>query len=255
MANPTKFYLSEIYKKAAGYRPTWEPNKPLKVGDIGILKDDVFVLVGSLQKLGVDVEVRIDEQVGEVFDLSSESGVDVKIKAAGEVDPMLPSLGKMDLGFSVNFKKENSILFKVNGYKTHLLENLILISREIKKMYKNDEWEQNWVIINEVVEANRATIMMSSEGNVSVGVKAKADVGPEQLDLAQADLELDADSGGKLAISILGNEGITPLYRVVGIKKSFFGKVKIENRNSDVGVSAPQEFEEDIFQEIEMDVE
>lgn len=251
MTNATRFYLQEIYDKSVGYRPNWEPNKPLRIGDVGILEDNVFTVVGSLEKMGIPMEVRTDESEAEIIDLSSENGFEIKTKAKGQVDPATPALGEMDAGFHVDFKREKSILFRIKGYKTHLIENLMSISQEIKKRYQNEEWEPEWVIINELLEANSATIMMSSEGSVSVGLKAKADVGLENLDIADADVELGADSGGKLALSIVGKKGITPLYRAVGIKRSFFGLGKVSVGSK--GVGEEEAGEENPFEEAKMD--
>ena len=254
MANAAQFYLKEIREKSVGYRPNWEPNKPLRIGDIGILEDNVFTVMGSLEKMGIPMEVRIDDKAGEVWDLSSENGVEVKTKAKGQANSATPALKEMDAGFHIEFKKENSILFRINGYKSHLIENLMNISKEIKKQYENGDWDEEWVVINELIEADNATIMMSSEGGVSVGLKAKADIGLAQLDVADANLELGVDSRGKLALSIVGKEGITPLYRAVGIKKSFFGfgktSVKSRDLGSLLGGEEVEKEEENPFEEI-----
>ena len=253
--NAAKFYLKEIREKSVGYRPNWEPNKPLRIGDVGILEDDVFTVMGSLEKMGIHMEVRVDDKAGEVWDLSSENGVEVKTKAKGQMNTATPALKEMDAGFNVEFKKEKSILFRINGYKSHLIENLMSISKEIKKQYENGDWDEDWVVINELIEADSATIMMSSEGGVSVGLKAKADVGLEKLDIADANLELGVDSRGKLALSIVGKEGITPLFRAVGIKKSFFGLGKASVKSRDLGSllggdEEEEQEEENPFEEI-----
>ncbi len=258
MANATAFYLKDIMKKSAGYRPTWEPNKPLKIGDVGKLENNVFVKWDSLEKLGIPMEVEKDVQEGALFDLSTENGIEVRTKAKGQVDPGIPSLGEMDAGFGVEFKKENAILFKVQGYLTHQISNLGEIAREVLKRYENDEWDKDLVIINELIEAKKATIMMSSEGGVSVGLKAKADVSAANLSIADADLDVGTDVGGKLAINIIGEEGITPLYRAVGIKKKWLGlgkaeiKTRIFRADGQEAAGEPESMEEDLFEEVEM---
>lgn len=226
--NAAAHYLKEIKKKSVGYRPTWEPNKTLKIGDVGKLENGVFVKWSNLEKLKIPLEVGHDDREGSVFDLTTENGVNVHAKAEGKVDPKVPSLGKMDTGFGVEFKRANSILFKIEGYLTHQINNLGEIAQEVLKRYKNDEWDEDYVIINELVEAKKATIMMSSEGGVTIGLKAKGNVGGKALSIADADLDAGADSSGKLAINIAGAAGITPLYRAVGIKKKFWGLGKAE---------------------------
>jgi hypothetical protein len=238
--NAAAHYLKEIKKKSVGYRPTWEPNKTLQIGDIGKLEDGVFVKWNTLEKMGINLEEQKDEREGAVFDLSTENGVDVHAKAAGKVDPKVPSLGEMDAGFGVEFKRANSILFKIEGYLTHQISNLGEIAAEVLKRYKSGDWDEDLVIINELIEAKKATIMMSSEGGVTVGLKAKGNVGGKTLSIADADIDTGASSSGKLAINITGAGGITPLYRAVGIKKKFWGLGK-----TDVGTRGS--FETDPF--------
>ena len=253
MANASEFYLQEINDKSVGYRPNWEPNKPLRIGDIGILENNVFTVMGSLEKMGINMEVRTDDNTGEVMDLSSENGVNITQKAAAKVDPGTPAVGEIDAGFNIEFTKKKSIVFRINGYKNHLIENLLEIGTEIKKRYKNDEWEKDWVVINELIEAQSATIMMSSEGGVSVELRAKGDVGVQNLDIADGNLELGTSSSGKLAVSIVGKEGITPLYRAVGVKRSFLGLGKTSIGTRDLfGNATAEEEEENPFEEMEM---
>jgi hypothetical protein len=247
MANAAANYLKAIKEKSVGYRPTWEPNKTLQIGDVGRIEDGVFVKWNTLEKMGINLEVQKDEREGSLFDLSTENGVNVRTKAAGKVDPGIPSLGEMDAGFSVEFKKQNAILFKIHGYLTHQISNLGEIAGEILKRYKAGDWDQQDVIINELIEAKKATIMMSSEGGVTIGLKAKGNVGGDKLNIADADFDSGVDNSGKLAINITGEAGITPLYRVVGIKKKFWGLGK-----TDVGTR--KAFDLDPFAEEEAEV-
>ena len=226
--NAAAHYLQEIQKKSVGYRPTWEPNKTLQIGDVGKLEDGVFIKWNSLEKMGIPLDVQKDEREGSVFDLTTENGVSVHAKAAGKVDPKIPALGEMDAGFGVEFKRQNAILFKVEGYLTHQINNLGEIAAEVLNRYKSGDWDEDLVIINELIEAKKATIMMSSEGGVTIGLKAKGNAGGEALSIADADLDSGASSSGKLAINITGAAGITPLYRAVGIKKKFWGLGKTD---------------------------
>jgi len=234
MANATRNFLREIFKKTAKYRATWLPTKTLRIGDIGILEGDVFTHRGSLVQLGIQMQVRTDVNEAESWDLSSENGIEIKFKAEGQVDAGTPALGELDAGFHIDFKKENSFVFKMKGYKTYMIENLMMISEEVLELYAAGEWEKEWVIINELVEAQSATILLSSEGGVSVGVKASGNANVGNLDLADGGLELGSDTSGKLAVSIVGRPGVTPLYRAVGIKKKWFdlfGEAKFTARD------------------------
>ena len=60
MTSAQEQYTDEM-KKKFGYYAIWNPGVPLKLGDIGIFKDNAFTRISDLESLGIDFETRNDE--------------------------------------------------------------------------------------------------------------------------------------------------------------------------------------------------
>ena len=219
--NPISYYLESVYEKTHGYRPTWLPNLPIQIGDFGVLENNVFRKEGNL--IGIGVTARFDTSVSESkMDLSSEKGVSITTKLKGKVEPKSVALGQADAGFIIEFKNENSFIFRINGFKTSIIINLAEIKDYILKRHAEGKWDKNMVVINELVTAHSATILLSGQAGAKVELKAQVDVEVESMDIADVSLNLKLESGQSLAAQFLGQVGITPLYRVIGIKKTLF---------------------------------
>ena len=216
--DPIAFYLKDLNRKSQGYRATWLPSSPLQLGDVGVLENQVFRKETTLKSLGIAFETETSEGQGAI-DLSSESGITLTLKAEGKVEPKAVSLAVADAGFVVEFSNDNSFVFKIRGSRISIISNLGDVKAEVVRRYEADDWDANSVIVYQVLDANSATILLSGHAGNKVELKAQGDVKVAAMDIADAALNLKLVAGQTLAAQILGQEGITPLYRVVGIKK------------------------------------
>ena len=217
-----KQYLKEM-KSKFGYHATWEPGKRLKVGDIGVLDSGIFRLMSSLGDENIPVEIRVDEDEG-TLEYTSEGGATISAKAAGEVPSgAVSGLGQADAGFSINFNKENAIVVKVKGYRTHQIANLGAVERAVVDRFRQRDWRKNWVIINELVEAKSGTILISSTKDAKIELKANANIEKASgSNIADASLGLSVVKNKNISTKVVAEHGITPLFRVVGVRKSGF---------------------------------
>lgn len=217
-----KQYLKEINNRFQ-YRATWEPNKTLAIGDVGILEKGIFSLRSSLTKENIPLEVRTDESEGSMK-YSSEGAVEINTKLQGQASPPQSSLAQGDAGVMIHFKKQDAVVFQINGSRTHQIENTGEIEREVLKRFRENTWPKNWVIITELVEAKEATILISNSKDSSIELKANAQVqAPSDLDIADAQLQFAIVAKRDISTEIVAKEGITPLYRASGIKKPLLG--------------------------------
>ncbi len=216
-----KQYLKEINNKFQ-YRATWEPGKTLRPGDIGILEKGVFSLRSTLEQEQIPVQVRTDESAGSMK-YSSKGAVDIVTKIAGSASSPDSQLAKGDAGFTVQFKKEEAIVFDINGTKTHQIENTGQIELEVLKRYQENRWPKDWVIITELVEAKEATILISNSKDSMIELKANGSANTPELDIADAQLQLSVVAKRGISTEIVAKEGITPLYRASGIRKPLLG--------------------------------
>jgi len=229
MENPFKFYLKHMNDKT-GYRASWDPGRLLKIGYIGKLdKYGVFNVFSSLEKEGIPVEVLTDPSSIEM-DYTSHGSIIISAKLSGSAPVAGSAFTEAEAGFSFEFKSEKSVVFQTSGHKTMQLTNLAEIERQILTKYDNGNWDKDWLIITQLVEADCATIIISNSNNGSLDLKAKANVGTQQLKLTDASLGLTVAKEHGSTLKYITQSGLTPLYRVMGIRHPLFAEPKLNTR-------------------------
>ena len=254
MANPHKFYLAHMNAKT-GYRATWDPGKPLKIGQIGKLdKFGVFMVFSSLDKEGIPVEISTDASEAEM-DYTSNDQVNISIKASGTAPAAGSVLTNADAGFSIEFKSERGVVFKANGYKTNHLTNLGEIERQIIRKYKDKNWEKDWCIVTELVEAGTATVIISNSSSGRLDLRAKASAGTENLKLTDASLGLTVAGEKGSSLKFFTQNGLTPLYRLMGIRHPFLKGPELGTKGIEDEIGEEEELKVQDFIEEEVEEE
>lgn len=228
--DPVKFYLEDLKKKSKGYRPTWLPAVRLSVGDYGVLEKDVFSREGNIY---TDFKIEVKPKPGEKspsLNFSSEKGVALTTKIKGKVEPKAELLGEADAGFIVEFSKGSGYICNLKEYSVTLIENLGKIKTEVLQRFNEGKWDENHVIISQVITADSSTILVSGQSSTKLEFKANADVKVADMDIADAKMKLQYLSGKTIAVNEAGREGTTPLYRAIGIDKKFLRAAKVSNR-------------------------
>lgn len=231
MANPSKFYLSHMNAKTK-YRATWDPTKQLKIGYIGKLEQGILSIYSSLEKEGIRVELATDP-AGAAMDYTSHDDVSITAKLSGTAPAAGSVFAASEAGFSFEFKSENSIVFQTGNHKIHQLVNLAEIEDSVLEKYKNGNWDKDWVIVTELVEADTATIIISNSSNGSLELKARTDVRAGQLTLTDASLGLSVVREKGSTLKYITQSGLTPLYRVMGIRHPFLGSLSLGTKGYD----------------------
>lgn len=232
MATPFKFYLNHIFDKV-GYRANWEPNRPLELGLIGRLDNGILDVVSTLEQEGLVPKPLKDESPGDL-DYTSHDTVEIDIKLAGKAPAAGSVLTDAEAGFVLNFHGENAVVFQVQNTLTHQIINMAELEKEIVKRYKDGSWPKDWVIITQLVEAVSATIIISNSSNNKLELKAAANVGTANMKLTDASLGLSVAREKGSSLKVLAQKGITPLYRVMGIRHPLFGKTHVGARGEEM---------------------
>jgi hypothetical protein len=230
MANPHKFYLSHMNAKT-GYRATWDPGRPLQIGQVGKLDGSgIFSVFSTLEKEGIPIEVLSDESSGEM-DYTSNESVNISVKLAGSAPAAGSVLTDVEAGFSFEFKSEKAVVFQTSGHKTHQLVNLGEIEKLVLKKFNDGNWEKDWLIVTQLVAADTATIIISNSSNGKLELKAKAGAGTANLKLTDASLGLTVAREQGSTLKYITQNGLTPLYRLMGIRHPLFGKKQLATRS------------------------
>jgi hypothetical protein len=227
MASTYTFYLNHIFKQT-GYRATWEPGKPLELGQVGKLgSDGVFTVFSTLQDEGITM-VTNTKGTGGDLDYTSNDNVTITAKVAGTAPALGSALTEAEAGVSIEFKNSQAIVFQSAGNKTDYIQNLGLVIDQILAKYNNGSWPKDYLVITELTRADSATIIISQSRNGSMDLKAKTAVGAGAIKLTDASLGLTVSREKGSNLKYISQSGLTPLYRVYGIRNPWFGNASVE---------------------------
>lgn len=213
-------YTREL-KRQFGYLATWLPSTPLALGDIGVLRRNEFTKISNLSDFDIDFEIEADETKSDI-EHSSKGAVSITTKASGSVAPQGSVLGQVDAGITVEFSKENAILFKANGTTSPSIKDQIKLGEEIINLYKAGKWDKDWAVITELVDADSATILISSSAKGKVELKAKGDVEAAKIDIADTELGFELSFSKDLSTKIVAEQSLTPLFKASKVKSRIF---------------------------------
>lgn len=227
---PKKQYLEEMNSKF-GYFATWIPTKDLKLGDIGVIKGGIgkitkgneFTRESSLEEQGIKFKIRRDTTPGNL-EYSSAENVTIKAKVSGNLAPegsVLSVLTEADAGVLIEFGDKSGVVFKANKVLNPSIENLYTLGKEILERYNNGKWDEDWVVITELAQAESATIIISSEGGGKIELKTTGEIKPNNIDIADANANFQIVYGKNIHTQVIAQKGLTPLFKVHGIKKKW----------------------------------
>lgn len=221
MASAEKQYTSEMMKKFGGYYATWNPGVNLQLGDVGVLKNNVFTRYSNLADIGIAFEVR-EDTTRLPIEYQSQGAVQVTTKAAGSASFPGSTLTNADAGVVVEFSKSNSTYFKALNTTSPSIKDVLALEKAVLDRYAKGSWKSGWVIVTELIQAESATIIISNSSTAKVEVKATANLDAPQVDIANIDFGFQVQSSKGLDTTIIATEGLTPLFKVMGLKTRIF---------------------------------
>jgi len=224
-----KQYTKELYQEF-GYYATWLPGVPLKLGDIGFIEKNQFNRVSTLKQKCVTFDVRSDSSKFNL-EYASAGGVKVVSKISGQVALPNSSLAEGDAGITVEFKKEKATLFMCKGVLSESISNLDAIGKQIIQLHQNNKWEKEWVVITELVTADSSTIIIGNSNESRIELKANAIVGGKQLEITDINAKLSITSHKDIAIKLIANSTLTPLFKMMGLKGTWMFGSKFKSRS------------------------
>ncbi|MEG1556058.1 MAG: hypothetical protein RR356_04965, partial [Bacteroidales bacterium] len=114
---------------------------------------------------------------------------------------------------TIHFNGKNEFLFEANGALHHSIKNFYNIGVKIKQLYTQGIWDKRWVVITDVVAADSSTILISKAKNATIELTPKLLIGTKQTELAHAHLTWESSHSKNLAVEIVAQEALTPLFR------------------------------------------
>ena len=212
----SKKYASEL-KRQFGYLATWLPGTPISLGDIGIMRKNVFTKIANLSDFDIHFDVESDPSKSDI-EHSTSGAVSISTKAAGTASLNNSALGETEAGIIVEFSKEKAILFKANGTSSPSIKNQIEVGKSVIDLYRQRKWDKDWMVVTEVVNAESATILISSSAQGKIELKAKGEIEAAKLDIADANIELELSYSKDLSTKIITEGALTPLFKASKVK-------------------------------------
>jgi hypothetical protein len=218
MTSPKTQYISEI-RRSFGYTPVWLPNATVQPGDIVLLDDDSPTRIDTLRRPGLNfnLEIREDNSTGDIHYTSAE-GVSVTFKAAGSAPIANSVLATGDAGMIVEFSRRNAVLLEALGCKTKYIADQVALAKQILELYHADQWEKEWAVVTEVVQADSLIVFLSNTSEAKIELKAEGKFNAGSASLASASASFSIAVSKNMATQIVATKSLTPFYKAYGIK-------------------------------------
>lgn len=216
-------YCKEVRTNFKKYFGNWEPTDIIKLGDIGIIKDNMFFHMGHISNFGlVDIPTEIQDGIGNKT-FSTKDSVSVTLKAKGTISPV-----NTNAGIEISFSKGDSIYINAVDCKTERFSDKISLGNKILDLYKIDKkWKKNWVVITDIIISKNTTIAISESANSKIVFEAKSEL-IEQVDMMDAELSLAVITNNQVGYCAESKTNITPFFSICGIKDSWFEDAKFD---------------------------
>jgi hypothetical protein len=214
--SPSDFYVKNIFDKF-GYIANWFPSSEIRIGDIGVMEGYYFKRKGSLDQKKLSYNIRKSEKPID-FSYSCQAELNFTSNIGAE------ALTKIAAGaVKIKFKNAGAFVFEAADCIISEIDNKLRLGDDIKKLYKNDNWDLDWVIIDTIISSGSSTILVSNSKESELELTANANIPQMQLTDTNIDLKIQSQRGE--LTRFLATQGLSPLFKTSKIKVSFLNRL------------------------------
>jgi hypothetical protein len=219
-------YINEL-RARFGYTPTWLPNTPVRLGDVGVLSSNGYERLRSLADFGISFHSRDSISSGSLEYISA-SEVSVMVKQEGQLPVGTSSLAQADGGITVIFGGTGAVLFQAAGCSISSIEDQHLLSDRLLALHAEGRWNIDYVVVTELVQAERTSVLISSANFAAAEFKVNGSFLSASLVSANTDLKLIRSHN--IGTQIVMEGGLTPLFKAKGIRRRFLRPPNVVSR-------------------------
>lgn len=223
-------YTSEM-RERFGYSATWFPTVPVRLGDIGRLTGYEYQRVGCLADFGVTFEETNTAGQASLNYVSADAVI-VKTKLSGSLPGVGSTLTKADAGIQLSFGSKNATFFQAVGISIRGIANLLELESEIASLASSGAWENDLVLIGEVLHVESATVVISSSANAMVEFRAGAKMRAGPVNLADATAKLQITHSRDIGTQLVAESGLTPLFKAFRLKTRLLRRPTLSQRRA-----------------------
>jgi hypothetical protein len=230
MSELVELYTKGIKQRLENYWAAWLPGTQFTVGDFGTLNGYVFEKVGTLDELNLKYYAETETDPTSLS-ISSESGVAVSFKAAGETNPSFAYIGVADAGLKIEFGAQGAFILQAPEIFASEMGDRLSLGRRIIAAFSRGIWEKDWLVVTRLLKATSATVLISKSSNASLELTAKANLSGVVADLGAADAGVTIKYQRGDTINMIGGKNVTPLFQLSRLKSSFFSAPKLVTKS------------------------
>lgn len=208
-----------------GHWITWQPSLRLRLGDIGAVTHGELVLFDSLAGRNIAFASAASGGRDElVYD--SNGHASVSFANSAHSDAPVGSLTPIEASVAVSFGKDATAFIALAGIREIRIDSIPSLAAKIMEEYWNGWWQPEYVVITHLVEARSSTILLAAEQGSSVELHASTAVEPVGLRLADLASGFQVTRSRGLGYQLVCQDALTPLFRALSIKKSFWRELR-----------------------------
>ena len=208
-------YLQQVQKNL-GYRATWEPHRPMKVGTYGKIHQGIFSAYGHIDDLNITHTVDKLKTSNQLTYKSEEKG-SYTLKAKGEINPLFQNISTDEAGLLIIFKKDNSIVFKIQDITYFTLENKAEIAEKLHKLSLVNKWDASYLMITETLQSEKTSILLSKKKNSEVEIKYEND---GNIGIIDIDFFGEIIRSKGMSLQFTTSSDSTPLFKLSRLKEA-----------------------------------
>jgi hypothetical protein len=212
---PIRDYQKEMKKLFNRFDAIWTPDTKLELGGIIRARKGVITKQDTLSNLGISINKEASTGTSDYF-VKSENEVDVKFKLAGSTENATEYLAKADAGIILEFNKKNAVVFAATNATTWDISNLREIEDAVLVLEDEDRWDNDYLIITQLFQAEHTTILVSKSKGRKVEIKG--DVNPP-AEIAKIETQFLWERSANMEIKVGDLQNATPLFRAVRLKR------------------------------------
>jgi hypothetical protein len=206
-------YLQGIHAQF-NYFAAWLPTERRSLGEIGVLKDGVFQRVTSLENEGFTFK-SIDDPSPADFEHSSGISYAIAARAGAEI----ANAAKGEA--SIDFSGSGAFAFVAKDCAVRTIDDKYLLGQELALAFKKGTWLADWVLIDTIVTARCATILVAGSQKASLTLSANAPLNAGLPGLADARAGLGVSSASGEITKVLAGHEVTPMFRLSRVNRRY----------------------------------
>ena len=214
MSSISQIYVNTIAQNLKPYHANWEPSSPVKLGDYGYLKDHIFVQVGNLADLSINFTIRVNQDDSQKT-FTSNNDLEIKF------NPRIQSIEQLaDASVEINFSKKGTVYFNILGCTTEFIENKNEVGRKIATLFFGEKWNIDFVVITELIRADKSLIVVSARDNSSIKFEL-SETNASVIDLSDVGLDLKIAYQKSIGFIVNCKRNLIPLFAFSKLQSKF----------------------------------